>query len=993
MSIRKIVLGKPLDWDTWISFVKSRADNNDIWELVNPELTEKPETLKKPQKPNYDLPEDDAQFDQKKFEAYKARMQLYKADLAEYEKQKKAFGDLISFIQETITTSTAIFIQKEDTHPWNLLRALKRRLAPSDDARSLEIEQKYIKLRKGPANQDLDKWLDEWCTTYTEVKTYQVAEVSGTRPIRDFLLAIHSKAPTFADTHLMSYKIKTEADLLDMIEQFRQYMRLHQSQTDSQAGGHSAFATSQTQQNQSRNSTNKSSRPNVNSCASFRGKQVATPGTCVCGQTHWYSDCLYLNLGIRPANWKPDPIIQAKVDECMREERTRDKVNRSLDKNRMILEKQKNKNSIKMSANATDTSNAATEASIPQSTNTGAYACVRTVFSTEFYTLNSTWILDGGSNCHVCNSTMLSRFTRQRQAQHGEFLIAGNTYLPIEYYGTITITIETPSGSGIITLLNVAYVADFMTNIVSQDILRSKGLYFDNWKMHLHREGVSIGFVKPYNGHYIMEDNINKAPHKESTAFSAVKVATTNQWHQMLAHASNDAIERLETSAEGVKISDKDTATVPQTNKCEPCALSKAHRIVSRSPDKAETSEKPFHRVTYDLMQLTVAMNKDQWVSHFACSKYDFNLVFTHAHKSDATSIIRQAIHTIETRYNGKAVFFRSDGERSFGKSFQDFITEKGITYESSAPDTPEQNGHSERKGGVLATKARAMRIQAGVPLYLGHEIIRTAGYIANRTPMRKHNWKTPYEMVTGNPPNLSHLHTFGCKAYTLDKHIPRMKKLQERAHIGYLVGYDSSNIFRIWIPSRHKVIRTRDVVFDDDSFYNAHDLDVLQIATKPMLDVTFDTLKLNSTIQLTEVESDEDDVELTAITPSTETKEVKMTEKVNTTTQEDNLGNNSYLPTPDSSEREGTQESRTASSEASSLDNENSPEHSLDSQDTSIDEDTIILAPRNTSSTAQEARGVSETQSQNRNQLLNMVSRANEISSSFDATTSCLRG
>lgn len=34
--------------------------------------------------------------------------------------------------------------------------------------------------------------------------------------------------------------------------------------------------------------------------------------------------------------------------------------------------------------------------------------------------------------------------------------------------------------------------------------------------------------------------------------------------------------------------------------------------------------------------------------------------------------------------------------------------------------------------------KARAKRIEAGLPTYLGNEIMRTAGYIANRKPMQK---------------------------------------------------------------------------------------------------------------------------------------------------------------------------------------------------------------------------------------------------------------
>jgi len=36
-----------------------------------------------------------------------------------------------------------------------------------------------------------------------------------------------------------------------------------------------------------------------------------------------------------------------------------------------------------------------------------------------------------------------------------------------------------------------------------------------------------------------------------------------------------------------------------------------------------------------------------------------------------------------------------------------------------------------------------------------------------------------------------------------------KLNKLDPRAHIRYLIGYDSTNIYRIWIPHTGKVIST----------------------------------------------------------------------------------------------------------------------------------------------------------------------------------------
>ena len=58
------------------------------------------------------------------------------------------------------------------------------------------------------------------------------------------------------------------------------------------------------------------------------------------------------------------------------------------------------------------------------------------------------------------------------------------------------------------------------------------------------------------------------------------------------------------------------------------------------------------------------------------------------------------------------------------------------------------------------------MRIDVGLPEYLWPQILKIAGYIANRTPMAKHRLEMPHELVIGKKLDLSHLHVYGCKTY-----------------------------------------------------------------------------------------------------------------------------------------------------------------------------------------------------------------------------------
>ena len=80
--------------------------------------------------------------------------------------------------------------------------------------------------------------------------------------------------------------------------------------------------------------------------------------------------------------------------------------------------------------------------------------------------------------------------------------------------------------------------------------------------------------------------------------------------------------------------------------------------------------------------------------------------------------------------------FFRSDrGGEFMSDEFTQFLEEHGITRETSAPRTPQQNGVAERMNQTLLGGARAMVQHAGMTKGFWAKAIGVATHIINRAP------------------------------------------------------------------------------------------------------------------------------------------------------------------------------------------------------------------------------------------------------------------
>ena len=167
------------------------------------------------------------------------------------------------------------------------------------------------------------------------------------------------------------------------------------------------------------------------------------------------------------------------------------------------------------------------------------------------------------------------------------------------------------------------------------------------------------------------------------------------------------------------------------------------------------------------------------------------------------------------------------------------------------------------------------MRLSANLPHKLWRKIASTATYLYNQTPRASNDWKIPYkgfhsyvfdkeEVSSPRKPLFHHLRAFGCKAYMLikSKKDPQYRqmhcKLDAKAHIGFLIGYKSINIYRIWVPYKKRVISVRDIIFNKDEVWDGIPLQGTADKIKE-LDEAIQVIELPQSDELEDIQLSED--------------------------------------------------------------------------------------------------------------------------------------
>jgi len=189
------------------------------------------------------------------------------------------------------------------------------------------------------------------------------------------------------------------------------------------------------------------------------------------------------------------------------------------------------------------------------------------------------------------------------------------------------------------------------------------------------------------------------------------------------------------------------------------------------------------------------------FIDDFSCWT---NVVFLQK-KSDLLSEYKKWLTKAQLHTGTKIKILRSDdGGEYVSNAFKALLDDSGTTHQTTVPDTPQQNGVAEQLNRVLVEMARTMMRNEDVDQDLWADAIKTAVYIKNRVTSRALPvGKTPFELWTGNNPNVSHMRVCGstCRVVLHKRHIDG--KFGDKAAEGVFFGYpDGSKAYKVTLET-----------------------------------------------------------------------------------------------------------------------------------------------------------------------------------------------
>ena len=429
---------------------------------------------------------------------------------------------------------------------------------------------------------------------------------------------------------------------------------------------------------------------------------------------------------------------------------------------------------------------------------------------------NNSWIIDSGASAHMTYTRAL--FTKYTRIQSFGVELGDKHKALAVGKGTVALDLWVKGRTVKCILTNVLHVPELGYNLISVSAMDEKGTTtsFNNGQCTITNNGRLLAQGFRNKRLYLL--SLAQTDHTIATAAIA-NAASLQLWHARLGHVHAEGIKRMSTMGivKGIKLT---TTTIPKV--CEPCVKGKIHRSpIPKYSDSRATGL--LDLVHSDVCDIKIpSLGDSRYLLTFVDDHSRWSTVFFLKNKCECYSKFLEFQRTAERETGRKVRILRSDrGGEYLASYFQQHVKKHGIQHQLTVAYTPQQNGVAERLNRTLVELVRSMLHHKHLENKFWAEALSTACYIRNRVTTRGiPTTNTPYELWKGVKPDLSLLRVFGSRCwYATPKH--KVHKLDSRANDAIMMGYAANTkAYRLWDTAKHKMVISRDVVFDelDDS-------------------------------------------------------------------------------------------------------------------------------------------------------------------------------
>lgn len=423
------------------------------------------------------------------------------------------------------------------------------------------------------------------------------------------------------------------------------------------------------------------------------------------------------------------------------------------------------------------------------------------------------WYLDNGASNHMTGNR--SYFKTINESITGKVRFGDDSCIDIKGKGSILFCSKDGAKK---VIADVYYIPKLKSNIISLGQATESGCDVVMKDDHLtlkDKDGRLITRAKrSRNRLYKVLINV-----VDPICLQATTLSESTRWHARLGHIGKDSMAKM--------IKNDVVTGIPkigvEKGTCSSCLLGKQAR---QSFPQATTyrAEKILDLIHGDLCgpisPQTPSRRRYVFVLIDDHSRYMWSILLNE--KGEAFEKFKHFKAVVEKETGTTIKMLRTDrGGEFISSEFKVFCETTGIVRHFTAPYSPQQNGVVERRNRTLMGMTRSILKGTECPNYLWGEAVRHSTYLINRVATRVLELKTPYEVLKGKKPNVSHIRIFGCVGYA-KVDIPHLKKLENRSRMLVHLGTEpGSKAYRMYDPTSRRIVVSRDVIFDEEKMWN----------------------------------------------------------------------------------------------------------------------------------------------------------------------------